>query len=46
MSDHVSRLVRLLRKATSKEAQAIWKEAKSLGLEDQLEKAYRMGDRA
>ncbi|CAB4157441.1 hypothetical protein UFOVP679_23 [uncultured Caudovirales phage] len=45
MTDHVSRLLPLLRKANAKQAQAIWKESKTLGVMDQLEKAYRMGNR-
>jgi NAD-dependent oxidoreductase involved in siderophore biosynthesis len=37
----VSRLLPLLRIATAKQAQAIWREAHSLGIGDQLESAYR-----
>lgn len=43
MSDHVSRLLPLLRSANSKQAIAIWREAKQLGIMDELERAYRAG---
>lgn len=38
---HVARLLPALRQATSKQAQAIWREAGQLGITEALERAYK-----